>query len=81
MRTNVNLAGDVHRFALLYADANRLTLGAALSELVRKGQAAEASDAEPPAFERSYAGVPLFPDTGRRITTDMLTRAAEDALE
>ena len=81
VRTNVNLEEDVHRFAVLYADANRITLGAALSELVRKGQAAEASETKPPVFERSSAGVPLFPDVGRKITTEMVTRAEEDAID
>ena len=81
MRTNVNLAEDVHRFATLYADARGLSLSAALSELVRKAWAIETSEPKPPVFERSSAGVPLFPDDGHRITAEMVRKAEEDALE
>jgi hypothetical protein len=81
MRTNVNLAEDVHQFATLYADARGMSLSAALSELVRKARAIETAEPKPPVFERSSAGVPLFPDDGHRITADMVRKAEEDALE
>jgi hypothetical protein len=81
MRTNVNLAEDVHQFATLYADARGMSLSAALSELVRKARAIETTEPKPPVFERSSAGVPLFPDDGHRITSEMVRKAEEDALE
>ena len=81
MRTNVNLADDVHHFATLYADARGLSLSAALSELVRKAQAIETAEPKPPVFERSSAGVPLFPDSGQRISAEMVRKAEEDALD
>ena len=81
MRTNVNLADDVHQFASLYADARGMSLSAAVSELVRKAQAIETAEPKPPVFERSSAGVPLFPESERRITAEMVRKAEEDALE
>ena len=81
MRTNVNLADDVHRFASLYADANGISLSAALTELVRKAQALETTEPNPPVFKRSSAGIPLFPADGNRITVEMVRKAEEESLE
>jgi hypothetical protein len=85
LRTNVNLAEDVHQFASLYADARGLSLSAALTELVRKAREFETAEPKPPVFERSSAGVPLFPQdghkAGHRITAEMVRKAEEDAIE
>ncbi|MGA2569531.1 MAG: hypothetical protein ABSF23_03350 [Terracidiphilus sp.] len=80
MRTNVNLAEDARRFAIVYADANGLTLGDAITELIRKGRRAEAAASEPIEFELGPSGFPVFPRTGRRITTEMVRKAEEDDL-
>jgi hypothetical protein len=45
MRTNVTLDDDVHQLASIYASAKGITLGAAISELIRK---AEATPQPPP---------------------------------
>jgi len=37
MRTNVNLADDARQFADIYAHANGITLGDAITDLIRKG--------------------------------------------
>jgi len=81
MRTNVNLAEDSHQFASSYADARGISLSTALSELVRKARAVETTESHPPVFERSSAGVPLFPDNGRRITVEMVRKAEDESLE
>jgi hypothetical protein len=80
MRTNVNLAEDARRFAAVYANARGLTLGDAITELIRKGQQAEARKDEEIQFELSPAGFPVFPRSGRRITTEMVRKAEEDDL-
>jgi hypothetical protein len=38
MRTNVNLADDARQFAEVYAHANGITLGNAITDLIRKVQ-------------------------------------------
>jgi hypothetical protein len=81
MRTSINLAEDVHEFAKLYANARGITLSAAISELIRKGQTAERATPKAPAFRRSSAGFPLFPRTGDKLTTSMVRKAEEDDLD
>ncbi len=61
MRTNVNLADDAREFAEVYAHANGITLGEAITDLVRKGVKAASLPAETsanfsdpqPAFQSS----------------------------
>ena len=81
MRTNVNLAEDVHEFAKLYANARGITLSAAISELIRKGQTAERARPKAPSFRRSSAGFPLFPRTVDKLTTAMVRMAEENDLD
>ena len=65
MRTNVTLDEDVHQFASNYAVAKGMTLGAAISELIRK---VEAAPAEAPELGRSASGLPCFPRRGQAVT-------------
>ena len=81
MRTNVNIADDVRQFATLYANAKGLTLGAAITELIRKAQRTETAETKTPQFERSFAGFPVFPKLGRTITTEMVRKAEEEDLD
>ncbi len=78
MRTNVNLADDARQFAEIYAHANGITLGEAITDLVRKGCKAASAPAEKVEFQRSAAGFPTFPPSGRVITTEMVNEALED---
>ena len=80
MRTNVNIAADVREFATVYANAKGLTLGAAITELIRKAQRTETAETKTPQFERS-AGFPVFPKLGRTITTEMVRKAEEEDLD
>ena len=78
MRTNVNLADDARQFAEIYAHANGLTLGDAITDLIRKGGQAPSGASESAKFGRSAAGFPTFPPNGRVITTEMVKEALED---
>ena len=81
MRTNVNIADDVREFATVYANAKGITLGAAITELIRKAQRADTAETKTPEFERSFAGFPVFPKSGRTLTTEMVRKAEEDDLD
>jgi len=78
MRTNVNLADDARQFAEVYAHANGITLGDAITDLIRKGQRAAP---EPAEFERGPSGFPIFPRKGRILTTEMVRRAELDEID
>ena len=58
-----------------------MSLSAPLSDLVRKARAIETAEPKPAVFERSSAGVPLFPGDGHRLTAEMVRKAEEDALD
>jgi hypothetical protein len=77
MRTNVNLDDDAHMFASIYAGAKGITLGAAISELIRK---AEAIPQPPPDIRRSESGLAMFPPTGEVVTAEMV-RKIENELD
>jgi hypothetical protein len=78
MRTNVNLADDARQFAELYAHANGITLGDAITDLIRKGSKAASSESETPRFGRTPSGFPTFPPKGRILTTEMVLKAQQE---
>ena len=75
MRTNVNIADDAREFAQVYAHANGITLGDAITELIRKGQKLENRQEEQIQFERDASGFPMLPQRGRVLTTEMVREA------
>jgi hypothetical protein len=75
MRTTVTLDDDVHQLASIYASAKGITLGAAISELIRK---AEATPQAPPDIRRSASGLAMFPPTGRVLTAQMVKEAESE---
>jgi hypothetical protein len=77
MRTTVTLDLDVYELATLYARGRGVTLGAALSELARKG-----STAPPPESRlvRAPNGLLILPARGRVITSEIVKEAMEDDL-
>lgn len=77
MRTNINIAEDAREVALAYANARGITLGEAVTELIRKGLQAD-SQQEPRKIARSFAGFPVFPKSGRAVTAEMVRKAEED---
>jgi hypothetical protein len=78
MRTNVNLADDARQFAALYAYARGITLGEAITDLIRKSSQAASSASETPKFGRSASGFPTFPPKNRILTTEMVLKAQEE---
>ena len=80
MRTTVTMDDEVHEYAAYYARARGLTLGAAISELVRKARDAK----EPiPDIRRSPNGFPMFPPTGKggELTTEMVKKLEEEEFD
>jgi hypothetical protein len=57
------------------------TTGALRRNVHYQGTAIETAEPKPPVFERSSAGVPLFPDDGHRLTAEMVRKPEEDALD
>ena len=79
MRTNVNLADDARQFAEVYAHANGITLGEAITELIRKSsQQLPAAHPKVPKFGRSASGFPILPPKDRILTTEMVLKAQEE---
>lgn len=81
MRTSVTLDDDVYQLATLYAKGRGVTLGAALSELARKGSAAPSSGSPSPRLVRAPNGMLVFAPRGRVITSQMVKDAQEDEVE
>lgn len=79
MRTSINFDDDVHFFASVYAKAKGIGLSAAVNELIRKAE--KAPPAPTPEIVRSESGFPMFPPTGRVITSEMVKKALEDDLD
>lgn len=78
MRTNVNLAPDARELAELYAHANGITLGDAISHLIRKSQRVVSPQAVPVEIDLGPTGFPIFPPQGRILTTEMVLKAQQE---
>jgi hypothetical protein len=78
MRTNVNIDDDAREFAMLYAHANGITLGDAITDLIRKARQAPVAEFVAPKFGRTASGFPTFPPKGRVITTEMVLKAQQE---
>lgn len=81
MRTTVTLDSEAHEFAAYYARARGLSLSAAINELIRKAEAAQAFASKDIELERSPNGLPLLPRTGRTITSEMVKQLQEDEFD
>jgi hypothetical protein len=75
MRTNITLDDDIHQLASIYAAAKGITLGAAISELIRK---AESHPKATPEIRRSESGLAMFPPTGKVLTPEMVKEAESE---
>ena len=80
MRTNVNIADDAREFAAVYADARGMTLGDAITELIREGRRSVNEKRTTQKFRLSSAGFPVFPRSGRKLTTEQVRKAEEDEI-
>ncbi len=80
MRTTVTLGAETHEFAMYYARARGITLGAAIDELIRKAQTAPEPKAD---IRRSPNGFPMFPpsDNGESISDEMVKQLEEEEFD
>ncbi|HTX75745.1 MAG TPA: hypothetical protein VMD29_06030 [Terracidiphilus sp.] len=78
MRTSINLDEDSHQFAAIYANARGITLSAAINELIRKAETAPTPAVE---LRRSASGLPMFPPTGRTITSKVVKELEEEEFD
>jgi hypothetical protein len=79
MRTTVNLDDDAYELAMLCARGKGITLGAAISEFVRKGQEARLAEPElSPNLKRLPNGMLVARHRGRVITSEMVKKALEE---
>jgi len=78
MRTTITLEDETHTFASYYARARGLTLSAAIDELIRKAKAGPESK---PEIVFSPNGLPMFPPTGRTITSEMVKKLEEEEFD
>jgi hypothetical protein len=75
MKINITLDDDIHQFASIYASAKGIALGAAISELIRK---ATTMPSPAPDIRRSASGLPMFPPTGKVLTSQMVKDAESE---
>jgi hypothetical protein len=78
MRTTITLDDETHEFATYYARARGLSFSAAMNELVRRAQTAPAPK---PDIRIGPNGLPMFPPTGRTITTEMVKKLEEEEFD
>lgn len=72
MRTSINLENQIHEFASVYASARGITLSSAINELIRKAQ--NMLPPQKPEIVHGPKGLPMFPSTGRTITSEMIKK-------
>jgi hypothetical protein len=81
-RANVNLDNDAYSAATAYAAARGLTLGAAISELIRR---AEQTPGPPISASSKLArddhGFLVFKSSGAVITAEMVRAESEDPVD
>jgi predicted DNA-binding ribbon-helix-helix protein len=81
MRTSVTLDDEVYELASTYAHARDITLGAAIGELVRRGEKARSSESPLEGLERAPNGMLVFASRGRVITSEMVKACLEDEID
>ena len=78
MRTTVTLEQDVYDLAAIYAKGRGITLGRAIGELVRKGQAKPSEQAPSQRLKRLPNGLLVLAGRGKAITSEMVRTALEE---
>jgi hypothetical protein len=78
MRTTITLSDDTHEFASYYARCRGLSLSAAIQELIQKVQRGPEPEVK---LERGPNGLPMFPPSGRRITSEMVKQLEAEEYE
>jgi hypothetical protein len=80
MRTNVNIDVDVYELASAYAKGNGITLGAAIGELIRRGEQPQQPTVSP-RLKRNEQGYLVIARTGNMLTPEMVKEFSEDEIE
>jgi hypothetical protein len=75
MRTTITLDDETHEYACYYARSKGITLSAAIDELIRKAQNPEPTK---PDIRVGPHGLPMFPPTGRKITSEMVKELEQE---
>jgi hypothetical protein len=78
MRTTITLDDNVHDYATYYARSRGLSLSAAIQELIQKVQRGPEPEIK---LERGPNGLPMFPPSGRRITSEMVKKLEAEEYE
>ena len=80
-RANINLDNDAYSAATAFAAARGIALGAAISELIRRGeQAPELPLSVSPKLKRDRHGILIVKAAGPVITSEMVKEESEDDL-
>ena len=79
-RTNLHIDNDALAFASSYANAKGVSLGLAVSELIRRAERMAGQESPSPKLVMNRHGYLEIADTGDRITPEMVKEASEDAL-
>ena len=79
-RTNLHIDNDALTFASSYANAKGVSLGIAVSELIRRAERATGQEIPSPRLVMNRHGYLEIADTGDRITPEMVKEASEDVL-
>lgn len=79
MRTSINIDADAYDFASAYAHARGITLGAAVSELVRRAE--KAPEPRSSRLKMDEHGFLVRAKTGNVITPEMVKESSEDDVE
>jgi hypothetical protein len=80
MRTSVTLAADIYSFLSAYANGKGITLGAAISELIRRAEQVPEPGSDSPRLKTSPHGYLVIAGTGDVLTSEMVKEASEDEL-
>ena len=81
MRTSITLDDEIYELASTYAHARDITLGAAIGELVRRGESASRPATGSDRIVTAPNGLPVFKSRGRVITSEMVRAALEDEID
>lgn len=79
MRTSINLDADVYSFASAYAEAKGITLGSAISELVRRAEQVPEKATDSPRLQMNRHGY-FEVIGGDALTSEMVKELSEDEI-
>jgi len=79
-RANITLDNDVYDFASAYASAKGLSLGSAVSELLRQVEQMPAVRTEPTRLKMNEHGFLVIAGTGNGVTPEMVKKLSEDEI-